>query len=78
MELRWIKRDGEMVLQYRQFLEYGETSFTQWIDVHTVEEQKTEREKVCDEIIDHIKTMSHQLYTGFEFMQIIYEIRNRQ
>lgn len=53
MEVRWVKKDGEKVLQCRFVSTYHEEA-DKWVDVPVIVEEKTERKLVCDEIIDYI------------------------
>ncbi|MFH1525823.1 MAG: hypothetical protein ABIG69_04090 [Bacteroidota bacterium] len=79
MELRFIIKKGEKVLQSRQFLGYTDMPYSFWQDIPTEESSQNERQQVCDEIIEGLKIYSTLFGTyGFaDIMKTIKRVRDK-
>lgn len=90
MELRWIERDGKKVLQGRTFIcgdassvfRWMNTRGFAWVDIpFEPEKPKTERERVCDEILKKMKTLTTLQNVSLAMDSLfcfVKEIRNRE
>ena len=75
MELRFIERDGKKVLQQKIHDTYG-SQFDKWEDVPFIQEEKTERDKICDELISVFQSTGN--WETSHVVKIIEKIRDRK